>query len=49
VQLYTALVYEGLGHVGRMARELDARLAREGIASVGELAGRAPHASGQRE
>lgn len=39
VQLYTALVYGGLSLAGRMARELDALLARDGFASVAEAVG----------
>jgi dihydroorotate dehydrogenase len=39
VQLYTALVYEGLSLVPRIARGLDALLARDGFGSVGEAVG----------
>ncbi|SFP72625.1 quinone-dependent dihydroorotate dehydrogenase [Sphingomonas rubra] len=39
VQLYTAMVYEGPGLPGRMLRGLDALLARDGFASVGEAVG----------
>lgn len=39
VQLYTALVYEGPGLVGRIKRELAALLRREGFRSVGEAVG----------
>jgi dihydroorotate dehydrogenase len=39
VQLYTALVYEGLGLVPRILAGLDALLARDGFASVAEAAG----------
>jgi dihydroorotate dehydrogenase len=39
VQLYTALVYQGLGLVGRIACGLDALLARDGFASVSEAVG----------
>ena len=39
VQLYTALVYEGPGLPGRMLRELDACLQRDGFASVAEAVG----------
>ncbi|UWQ20942.1 quinone-dependent dihydroorotate dehydrogenase [Jannaschia sp. W003] len=39
VQLYTALVYEGPGLAGRIARRLDALLARDGFASVAEAVG----------
>ncbi|MDE3122022.1 MAG: quinone-dependent dihydroorotate dehydrogenase [Paracoccaceae bacterium] len=36
VQLYTAMVYEGIGLAARVARGLDALLARDGFASVAE-------------
>lgn len=39
VQLYTGLVYEGPGLPARMLRELDACLARDGFASIGEAVG----------
>ena len=39
VQLYTALVYGGLSLVGRIARGLDALLARDGFATVAEAVG----------
>ncbi|MBU2961748.1 quinone-dependent dihydroorotate dehydrogenase [Citreicella sp. C3M06] len=39
VQLYSALVYEGLSLVPRILRELDALLARDGFASVAEAVG----------
>lgn len=39
VQLYTALVYEGPGLVARIARELDAALARDGFAQVQDAVG----------
>ena len=39
VQLYTGLVYGGLSLVGEIARGLDARLARDGFASVAEAVG----------
>ena len=39
VQLYTALVYQGPGLAKRMLRDLDALLAREGFASVGQAVG----------
>lgn len=39
VQLYTALVYDGVGLVQRIAAELDALLARDGFASVAEAVG----------
>jgi dihydroorotate dehydrogenase len=34
VQLYTAMVYEGIGLAARIATGLDALLARDGFASV---------------
>lgn len=39
VQLYTAMVYEGIGLVGRIARGLDRLLARDGFANVAEAVG----------
>jgi dihydroorotate dehydrogenase len=39
VQLYSALVYEGPGLVGRIARELAALLRRDGFASLAEAVG----------
>ncbi|MBM3514470.1 MAG: dihydroorotate dehydrogenase (quinone), partial [Alphaproteobacteria bacterium] len=39
VQLYTALVYEGPGLVGRIKRELAALLMRDGFAHVAEAVG----------
>ncbi|SHI64859.1 quinone-dependent dihydroorotate dehydrogenase [Wenxinia saemankumensis] len=39
VQLYTALVYEGLSLVPRIARGLDALLARDGFANVAQAVG----------
>ncbi len=39
VQLYTALVFRGLSLAGRIARELDGLLARDGFANVGEATG----------
>ena len=39
VQLYSALVYEGAGLVGRIARDLAARLKADGFASVAEAVG----------
>lgn len=39
VQLYTGLVYGGLGLAVSIARELDAILAREGLASVADAVG----------
>ena len=38
VQLYSALIYEGPGLVGRMKRELAARLRADGFSSVAEAA-----------
>ncbi|HUF55863.1 MAG TPA: quinone-dependent dihydroorotate dehydrogenase [Thermohalobaculum sp.] len=39
VQLYTALVFEGLGLAGRIAEDLDRLLARDGFGSVAEAVG----------
>ena len=39
VQLYTALVYEGLSLGARIARGLDDLLARDGFSSVAEAVG----------
>lgn len=39
VQLYTALAYQGLSLVGRINRDLDAALARDGFATVAEAVG----------
>ena len=39
VQLYSALVFEGPGLVGRIKRELAARLRADGFASVGAAVG----------
>jgi dihydroorotate dehydrogenase len=39
VQLYSALVYEGAGLIGRIARDLAARLEADGFASVGDAVG----------
>jgi dihydroorotate dehydrogenase len=39
VQVYTAMVYEGLSLIPRLARGLDALLARDGFASVAEAIG----------
>lgn len=39
VQLYTAMVYGGIGLVARIARELDAWLARDGFPSVAAAVG----------
>lgn len=39
VQVYTAMVYEGLGLIPRIARGLDALLARDGFGSVSEAVG----------
>jgi dihydroorotate dehydrogenase len=41
VQLYTALAYEGPGLVGRIKRDLAARLRAEGFSSVSEAVGSA--------
>ena len=40
VQLYTAMVYEGLSLIPRIARGLDALLERDGIARVADAVGR---------
>ena len=40
VQLYTALVYEGPALVGRILRELDRFVARDGLDSLAEAIGR---------
>ena len=42
VQLYTAMVYEGLSLAAKIARDLDALLERDGIMSVAEAVGTAP-------
>ena len=39
VQLYTAMVYEGLSLAARIARGLDALLARDGFANVADAVG----------
>lgn len=39
VQFYTAMVYEGIGLAGRLARGLDALLERDGFASVADAVG----------
>ncbi|MDP3959656.1 MAG: quinone-dependent dihydroorotate dehydrogenase [Pseudorhodobacter sp.] len=39
VQLYTALVYHGIGLVAEIARGLDALLARDGFATIAEATG----------
>ncbi len=39
VQLYSALVYDGAGLIGRIARDLAARLEADGFGSVGEAVG----------
>jgi len=39
VQLYTALIFEGPGLIGRIARDLSALLARDGFASVTDAIG----------
>ena len=44
VQLYTALVYDGLGLVPRLLAGLDRLLARDGFATVAEAVG-----TGRRE
>jgi dihydroorotate dehydrogenase len=41
VQIYTAMVYGGLSLAARIARELDALLARDGFSSVAEAVGTA--------
>jgi dihydroorotate dehydrogenase len=46
VQLYTALVYEGPGLAARIARGLDALLARDGFATMAEAVGADFSASG---
>ncbi len=40
VQLYTGLVYEGLGLPGRIKRDLLRCLRRDGFASIGEAVGK---------
>lgn len=39
IQIYSALVYRGLGLVSRILAGLDALLARDGFASVAEAVG----------
>jgi dihydroorotate dehydrogenase len=39
VQLYTAMVYGGASLPGRIARDLDVLLARDGVASVADAVG----------
>jgi dihydroorotate dehydrogenase len=39
VQLYTALIYQGPGVVGRILDELDRRLAEDGFASLSAAIG----------
>ncbi|MCV2868284.1 quinone-dependent dihydroorotate dehydrogenase [Defluviimonas sp. WL0002] len=39
VQLYSALVYQGLSLAARIARELDAMLKREGVDNISDLVG----------
>jgi dihydroorotate dehydrogenase len=39
VQLYTALVYEGPGLIGRIKRELLACMERDGIARIADAVG----------
>jgi len=41
VQLYSAMVYEGPGLAGRIAKGLAARIKREGISSIAEAVGSA--------
>lgn len=41
LQLYSALVYEGPGLVGRIVEGLNRRVAAEGVRDVGEIVGRA--------
>ena len=40
VQLYTAVIYDGPGVARRIVRELDALLARDGLAHVADAIGR---------
>jgi dihydroorotate dehydrogenase len=40
LQLYTGLIYEGPGLLGRIKREMRARLDRENLAHIGNLTGR---------
>ncbi|WP_068119138.1 quinone-dependent dihydroorotate dehydrogenase [Tropicimonas marinistellae] len=42
VQLYSALVYGGIGLVAQIVADLDTRLAQDGFASVSEAVGTAP-------
>jgi len=39
IQLYTAMVFEGIGLAARIARELDGLLARQGFANIAEAVG----------
>jgi dihydroorotate dehydrogenase len=39
VQLYTAMVYQGIGLVAKIARELDQLLARDGITNIADAVG----------
>ena len=39
VQLYTALVYDGLSLAARIAREMDRLLEREGAMSISDIVG----------
>lgn len=39
VQVYSAMVYEGLSLAARIVRELDARLTRQGIANIADIVG----------
>jgi dihydroorotate dehydrogenase len=41
VQLYSAMVYEGPGLAGRIAKGLAARLQREGMSNISEAVGSA--------
>jgi dihydroorotate dehydrogenase len=40
LQVYSSLVYEGPSLVGRILDHLSERLARDGVASLGDLVGR---------
>ena len=41
VQIYTALIYRGIGHAARIARDLDRLLERDGFANISEAVGSA--------
>ncbi len=41
VQIYTALIYKGIGHAARIARGLDRLLERDGYANISEAVGTA--------